>query len=75
VISYFSIAYNFSDNSLYPSPGISFLLRTIDGERALDITDAIVLSFFDKYLKPDNTIDLLKEASKFPEIEISSNIR
>jgi hypothetical protein len=67
--------YNFSDNSLYPSPNISFLLGPIDGKRALDITDAIVLSFFDKYLKLDSEIDLLKEAAKFPEIEISSNIR
>ena len=66
--------YNFSDNSLYPSPGISFLLGSIDGKRALDITDAIVLSFFDKYVKLDKKTDLLKEASKFPEVEISSNI-
>jgi dienelactone hydrolase len=67
--------YNFSDYSLYPSPNISFLLGTIDGKMALDITNVIVLSFFDKYLKLDKEIDLVKEATKYPEIEISSNLK
>ncbi len=66
--------YNLTDYSLYPSPQVSFLLGTIDGKRALDITDALVLSFFEKYLKNKKEIDLIKEATKFPEIEISSNL-
>jgi len=67
--------YNFSDYSLYPSPHISFLLGTIDGKIALDITNVLVLSFFEKYLNPEKEIDLLSEASKFTEIEIASNLK
>jgi len=66
--------YNFSDYSLYPSPQVSFLLGTIDGRRALDITSALVLSFFEKYLGNKKELDLLKEAARFPEIETDSNL-
>jgi hypothetical protein len=66
--------YNFSDYSLYPKPQASFLLGTIDGKRALDITNVLVLSFFDKYLKNEKEINLLTEAAKFPEMETASNL-
>ena len=66
--------YNYSDHSLYPSPQVSLLLGTIDGKRALDITNILVLSFFDKYLKNKKEINLLTEAAKFPEIELSSRL-
>jgi hypothetical protein len=66
--------YNFSDYSLYPKPQASFLLGTIDGKRALDITNVLVLSFFDKYLKNAKEINLLTEAAKFPEMEMASNL-
>jgi len=66
--------YNFSDYSLYPKPQASFLLGTIDGKRALDITNVLALSFFDKYLKNKKEINMLTEAAKFPEVEMASNL-
>jgi len=67
--------YNFSDYSLYPAPHLSFLLGTIDGRRALDITNVIVLAFFDKYLRSGKEIDLVKVAAGFPEIETAANLK
>jgi pimeloyl-ACP methyl ester carboxylesterase len=63
-----------ADYSLYPSPQVSFLLWTIDGKRALDIPNILVLSFFEKYLKNIKEINLLAEAAKFPAIETASNL-
>jgi len=66
--------YNFTDHALFPYPMIQFMLGTIDGKRALEITNALVLSFFKKYLENKKEVNLLTEAAKFPEIEISSNL-
>ena len=53
---------------------IQFMLGTIDGKRSVEITNTMVLAFFEKYLKNKKEINLLTEAGKFPEIEISSNL-
>lgn len=66
--------YNFSDYSIYPVPSIGFLLGTIDGERTIEIMNAMVLAFFDKYLKGRQDIDLIEQAEAYAEIEIASNV-
>ncbi len=67
--------YNFSDYSIYPVPSIGFLLGTIDGSKTIEIMNVIVPAFFDKYLKNDADVDLIKRAKRYPEIEIIANIR
>jgi len=37
--------------------------------------NVLVLAFFDKYMKGIGEIDLVKEAGKYPEIEILANLR
>jgi hypothetical protein len=66
--------YNLSDYSLYPVPMVKFLLGSIDGEKTIEIMNAIVPAFFDKYLMGRNDIDLIKQAKVFPEIEIATNL-
>jgi predicted dienelactone hydrolase len=67
--------FSFTDYSVYPSPQVTQLLGTIEGSRAIEITNDIVLTFFDKYVKEKPGTDLIKVAKKYPEIEISANIR
>lgn len=66
--------YNFSDYSIYPIPAISFFLGTISGEKTIEIMNVIVLAFFNKYLKENKNINLIEQANKYPEIEITTNI-
>jgi len=66
--------YSFTDYSVYPSPAVTQLLGTIEGSRAIEITNDIVLTFFDKYVKEIPETDLIKVAKKYSEIEIASNI-
>ena len=65
--------YNFTDHTVYPLPMAAMLLGSIDGKKALDITNTVVLSFFDKYLN-NKRIDLITLAKVFPEIELSSDV-
>jgi pimeloyl-ACP methyl ester carboxylesterase len=67
--------YNFTDYSVYPTPLVAQLLGTIEGSRAIEITNDIVLAFFDKYVKEIPQTDLIKAAIKYPEIEIAANIK
>jgi len=64
---------NFSDYSLYPFPAVKPLLGSIDGIQAIKIMNAMVLNFFDKYLKEQHNIDLIEEAELFSEIEAVTN--
>ena len=66
--------YSFTDYSLYPTPMVRQLLGTIEGTRAIEITNYMVLSFFDKYVKEIPGINLIDEAEKYPEIEVTANI-
>jgi dienelactone hydrolase len=66
--------YNFTDYALFPFPMIQFMLGAIDGKRSVEIVNTMVPYFFEKYLKGNKEIDLLKAAAKFPEMEVSSNI-
>jgi hypothetical protein len=50
-------------------------LGTIEGSRAIEITNDMVLAFFDKYVKEISATDLIKAAKKYPEVEFISNIR
>jgi hypothetical protein len=65
--------YSFTDYSVYQSPQVTPLLGTIEGRRAIEITNEIVLTFFDKYVKELPGADLIQAAKKYPEIEISAN--
>jgi len=67
--------YNFSDYSIYPVPMVKSLLGTIDGAQTIKIMNIMVLNFFDKYLKEQKNIDLLKEAELFSEIEAVTNCK
>jgi hypothetical protein len=67
--------YNFTDYSVYSIPLVTPLLGTIEGSRAVEITNDIVLAFFDKYIKEIPETDLIKVAKKYPEVEVASNIR
>lgn len=67
--------YNFTDYSVYPVPMVRFLLGPIDGKRTIEMMNVLVLVFFDKYVKGIGEIDLVKEAGKYPEIEISANLK
>ncbi len=66
--------YNFTDYSLYPIPAIKFLLGSIDGNKTIEIMNVFVLSFFDKYLKENKDIDLIRQAKEFSEIVLVTNI-
>jgi len=66
--------YNFSDYSVYPVPSIQFLLGPIDGDRMIDMMNGIIRAFFDKYLKQEPEIDILKIAQKYEEIDIVTHI-
>ena len=65
--------YNFTDHTVYPLPAVAMMLGSVDGKRALDITNTVVLSFFDKYLN-NKRIDLITLAKGFPEIELYYNV-
>ena len=65
--------YNFTDHTIYPHPMADLLLGSIDGKRALDITNTIILSFFDKYLN-NKRIDLITLATGYPEIELCYDV-
>lgn len=67
--------YNFSDYSIYPVPMVQSLLGTIDGTQTIKIMNAMVLNFFDKYLKEKHDIDLIKKAELFTEIEAATNCK
>jgi len=67
--------YNFTDYSVYPVPMVRFLLGPIDGKRTIEMMNVLVLVFFDKYMKGMGEIDLIKKAGKYPEIEISANLK
>lgn len=67
--------YNFTDYSIYPVPMVRILLGPIDGKRTIEMMNVLIPAFFDKYLKGTGEIDLVKEAGKFPEIEISANLK
>jgi hypothetical protein len=67
--------YSFTDYSVYPTPLVAQLLGTIEGSRAIEITNDMVLAFFDKYVKEISATDLIKAAKKYPEVEFISNIR
>ncbi len=67
--------YNFTDYSVYPVPMVRILLGPIDGKRTIDMMNVLVLAFFDKYVKDLGEIDVVKEAGKYPEIEISVNLK
>ena len=66
--------YNFTDYSVYPVPIVKPLLGSIEPNKTIEIMNAIVLAFFDKYLKDKKGIDLIKQAKKYNEIEIATNI-
>jgi len=66
---------NFSDYSIYPVPAAKPLLGSIEGGKAIEIMNVMVLNFFDKYLKEKHNIDLIKKAELFSEIEIAKNIK
>jgi len=66
--------YNFTDYSIYPSPLVQSLIGAIDGNKIIEITNVMVLTFFDKYLKVSKDVDLIKKAKKYSEIEIVTNI-
>ena len=66
--------YNFTDYSIYPVPFATPLMGTIDGNRIIEIMNVVVLSFFDKYLKKKEEIDLVQKAKEYSEIEIVTNI-
>ncbi len=65
--------YNFTDYSIYPVPMVRILLGPIDGKRTIEIMNAIIPTFFDKYLKEKREIDLIEKAKAFSEIEIATN--
>jgi pimeloyl-ACP methyl ester carboxylesterase len=67
--------YNFTDYSVYPVPMVRFLLGPIDGKRTIEIMNVIIPAFFDKYVKGMGEIDLVKKAGKYPEIEISADLK
>ncbi|HEX9903196.1 MAG TPA: hypothetical protein VGB72_10080 [Acidobacteriota bacterium] len=67
--------YNFTDYSVYPVPMVRVLLGPIDGKRTIEIMNVIIPAFFDKYVKGMGEIDLVKKAGKYPEIEISANLK
>jgi hypothetical protein len=67
--------YNFTDYSVYPVPMVRALIGPIDGKRTIEIMNVIIPAFFDKYVKGMEEIDLVKEAGKYPEIEISANLK
>jgi len=67
--------YNFTDYSVYPVPMVRILLGPIEGKRTIEMMNVLVPAFFDKYLKGMGEIDLVKEAGKYPEIEISANLK
>jgi hypothetical protein len=67
--------FNFTDYSIYPVPMFRILLGPIDGKRTIEMMNVLVPAFFDKYLKGTGEIDLVKEAGKYPEIEISANLK
>jgi predicted dienelactone hydrolase len=67
--------FNFTDHTLYSLPMVDMLLGPIDGERALKITNTVVLAFFDKYLNKNESQDIISLADGYPEIEVSSNLR
>jgi hypothetical protein len=66
--------YNFTDYSIYSYPLAERFIGSIDGKKIIEIMNVMVLAFFDKYLKEIKDIDLIKEASKYSEIEIVTNI-
>jgi hypothetical protein len=66
--------YNFTDYSIYPSPLVMPLIGTIDGNRIIEIMNVMVLAFFDKYLKENKDIDLIRLAKEFSEIVLVTNI-
>ncbi len=66
--------YNFSDYTIYPTPTVKPLLGSIDGKKVATIMNVMVLSFFDKYLKEKQNIDLIQQAKIFSEIEIISSL-
>ena len=66
---------NFSDYSIYPYPAAQPLLGSIEGEKVIKIMNVMGLSFFDKYLKEKQTIDLTEEAKLFSEIKIVSKLK
>lgn len=61
--------YNFTDYSIYPLQSLGFLMGTIEGSRIIAIMNELVVSFFDKYLKHQDLMDLMKIAQEYPEIE------
>lgn len=67
--------YNFTDYSVYPVPMVRLLLGPIDGKRTIEIMNVIIPAFFDKYVKGMGEIDLVKAAGKYPEMEISANLK
>jgi predicted dienelactone hydrolase len=67
--------YNFTDYSVYPVPMVRVLLGPIDGKRTIEMMNVLVLAFFDKYVNGIGEIDLIKGAGKYPEIEISTNLK
>ena len=66
--------YNFSDYSVYPVPAINSLLGSINGEKTIEIMNAFVLGFFDKYLMEQKDINLVIQAKLYPEIELTTNV-
>jgi len=64
---------NFTDYSIYPVPVAKTLLGSIEGGKAIEIMNVMVLNFFDKYLKEKHNIDLIRKAELFSEIEIATN--
>ena len=67
--------YNFTDYSVYPVPMVRVLLGPIDGKRTIEMMNVIIPAFFDKYVKGMGETDLVKKAGKYPEIEISANLK
>jgi len=66
--------YNFTDYSIYPVPFAAPLMGTIDGDKMIEIINVTILSFFDKYLKEKENVDLVQKTKEYPEIEIVTNI-
>lgn len=66
--------FDFTDYAALYSPVLRMkgLIGPIDGRRALDITSAYLLAFFDHYLKGEKEPKLRGPSSRYPEVRFES---
>jgi dienelactone hydrolase len=65
--------YNFTDYALYPTQ-TNMMVGTVDAAIPIEFMNAMILTFFDKYLLGKNNRDLQKISSRY-DVEYVSNIR